>query len=162
MLVWGHFILWYNKPMDELINAIKVLLADTVALKYKAQGYHWNVESDDFKPWHSFFGEIYEDLSESEDDIAEWIRILYGYAPFKLSRFMELSTIAETEVSSDPMMMAQDLYNAIETYKMKFVELADMAMPAKEYALANYLNERQGAMQKFCWQLRASLKDVGE
>lgn len=148
--------------MDELIKALKVLLADTIALKYKAQGYHWNVESDDFKPWHSFFGEIYEDLSGSEDEIAEWIRILYAYAPFKLSRFSELSTVVDTDVSSDPLVMAKDLYDAIEIYKMKFVTIADMAMPAKEYALANYLNERQGAMQKFCWMLRASLKETGE
>ena len=147
---------------EQLISALKVLLADTVALKYKAQGYHWNVESDDFKPWHPFFGEIYEDLAGSEDEIAEWIRILYSYAPFKLSRLMELSTVTETEVSSNPMMMAQDLYDAIEIYKAKFVAIADMAMPVKEYALANYLNERQGAMQKFCWMLRASLKEVGE
>lgn len=148
--------------MDELIKALKVLLADTVALKYKAQGYHWNVESDDFKPWHDFFGEIYDDLATSEDDLAEWIRILYAYAPFKLSRLMELSTVVETDVNSDPMMMAKDLYDAIEIYKAKFVALADMAMPVKEYALANYLNERQGAMQKFCWMLRASLKETGE
>lgn len=148
--------------MDELIKALKVLLADTVALKYKAQGYHWNVESDDFKPWHDFFGEIYDDLATSEDDLAEWIRILYAYAPFKLSRLMELSTVVETDVNSNPMLMAQDLYNAIEIYKAKFVALADMAMPVKEYALANYLNERQGAMQKFCWMLRASLKETGE
>lgn len=148
--------------MDELIKALKVLLADTVALKYKAQGYHWNVESDDFKPWHDFFGEIYDDLATSEDDLAEWIRILYAYAPFKLSRLMELSTVTEADVNSDPMMMAKDLYDAIEIYKTKFVTLADMAMPVKEYALANYLNERQGAMQKFCWMLRASLKETGE
>lgn len=144
--------------MEELIQALKVLLADTVALKYRAQGYHWNVEARDFKPWHEFFGSIYEDLAESEDEIAEWIRIMYGYAPFKLSRFSELTTLTEVEISADAMDMAKDLYDAIEKYKESLVVLADMAMPVKEYALANYLNERQGAVQKICWMLRASMK----
>lgn len=148
--------------MEQLIQALKVLLADTVALKYKAQGYHWNVESDDFKPWHSFFGDIYENLGEAEDSVAEWIRIMDAYAPFKLSRFVELTTISEMDVTSNPMEMAKDLYDAIEVYKQRLIDTADFAMPLKEYGLVDYLSGHQSAMQKFCWQLRASLKDVGE
>lgn len=148
--------------MEQLIQALKVLLADTVALKYKAQGYHWNVEGDDFKPWHSFFGDIYDDMEEATDGFAEWIRMLdtERYAPFKLSRFLELTTVPETEVNSDPMMMAADLDSAIYLVTEKIVAAFDVATANKQQGLANFLADRQTAHQKFCWMLKASLKEV--
>ena len=148
--------------MEQLIQALKVLLADTVALKYKAQGYHWNVEGDDFKSWHSFFGDVYDDMEEATDGFAEWIRMLdvERYAPFKLSRFMELTTVPETEVNSDPMMMAADLDAAIYLVTDKIVPLISVATSIGQHGLANFLADRQTAHQKFCWQLKASLKEV--
>lgn len=148
--------------MDPIIEQLKVLLGTTVSLKYKAQGYHWNVESDDFVQYHQLFGSIYDSLDDAVDPLAEWIRIMDAYAPFKLSRFMELSQIPDTEVSSNPMDMAQDLYDSLEIAITSFKNAGTAATQAQEYALANFLADCQGALQKWCWQLRASLKDVGE
>lgn len=147
---------------EQLISILKVLLGTTVATKYKAQGHHWNVESDDFKQYHALFGDIYEALDDAVDPLAEWIRMLDGYAPFKLSRFIELSVVPETEVSSNPMDMAKDLYNALEIIIDSYKNAGTTATNASEYALANFFADQQGIAQKFCWQLRASLKDVGE
>lgn len=150
--------------MDELVLALKSLLADTVALKFKAHGYHWNVEGDDFPQWHDKFGDIYEDMDGAIDGFAEWIRMLdvNKYAPFALSRFAELTTVPETQVSSDSLVMAQDLCEAIDMVTVKIVAAADAATIAKQYGLANFLGDRQTAHQKWCWQLMASLKDTGE
>lgn len=149
---------------EQLVAALKVLLADTVALKYKAQGYHWNVESDDFKTWHEFFGEIYDNMEEATDGFAEWIRMLdvTKYAPFKLSRFMELTTVPETDVSADPMMMAADLDASLYLVTDKIVAAINMATQNNQHGLANFLADRQTAHQKFCWQLKASLKEEVE
>ena len=102
--------------MNELIQTLKTLLGSTVALKYKAHGYHWNVETDDFPQWHDKFGQIYDSLDDSIDPMAEWIRMLDvdKYAPFALSRYVELTTVPETKVSSDSLVMAQDLAKRIE------------------------------------------------
>lgn len=148
--------------MEQLIQLLKVLLADTVAIKYKAQGYHWNVESDDFPQQHSFYSEVYEDFEGAVDGFAEWIRMMDAYAPFKLSRFAELTTIPETEVTSNPEDMNADLYASIEIIKEKLKAAGVVANNAQEFGLANFLADRQTAAQKFCWMLRASLKDVGE
>ena len=150
--------------MDELVLALKSLLADTVALKFKAHGYHWNVEGDDFPQWHDKFGDVYEDMDGAIDGFAEWIRMLdvNKYAPFALSRFAELTTVPETQVSSDSLVMAQDLCEAIDMVTVKIVAAADAATIAKQYGLANFLGDRQTAHQKWCWQLMASLKDTGE
>lgn len=148
--------------MEQLIQLLKVLLADTVALKYKAQGYHWNVESDDFPQQHAFYSAVYEDMEDAIDPFAEWIRMLDSYAPFKLSRFAELTTVPETEVSSNPEDMNADLKASIELVEAKLVMAFDLATALKQNGLANFFADRQTAHQKWCWQLRASLKEVGE
>lgn len=147
---------------EQLINTLKVLLGTTIALKYKAQGHHWNVEGDDFKQFHGLFGEIYDTLDGAVDPLAEWIRMLDGYAPFKLTRFLELSQVAETDVSSNAMEMSQDLYNGLEIAITGFKNAGTEATAAGEYALANFYADCQGSLQKYCWQLRASLKETGE
>jgi len=146
--------------MEELINILKGLLADTIALKYKAQGYHWNVETDDFPQYHDFFGKIYDDYDSAIDPLAEWIRMLGGYAPFKLSRFNQLTTLPEVEVSSDHEDMSMDLYKTNELMIPKFQDAFDVATAARQQALANFLAERMGAHQKWSWQLRATVSEM--
>lgn len=143
--------------MNELIQTLKTLLGSTVALKYKAQGYHWNVETDDFPQWHDKFGAIYDALDDSIDPLAEWIRMLGDYAPFKLTRFAALSTLPETDVSSDPEMMAADLLKDHEASAAAFGAASIAAANTGQKGLENFLADCMAAHQKWAWQLRASL-----
>jgi starvation-inducible DNA-binding protein len=157
--------MWYTFIMNEqLVEMLKALTADTVALKFKAHGYHWNVEGDDFPQWHEKFGEIYADFDDAIDDFAEWIRKIdvNSYAPFALSRYVELSSVPETTVSSDSLVMAADLCESIELITDKIVAAAVAATAANQFGLANFLGDRQTMHQKWCWQLEASCKPVGE
>jgi starvation-inducible DNA-binding protein len=148
--------------MSELTDMLKSLTADAVALKFKAHGYHWNVEGDDFPQWHDKLGDIYEDLDDAIDTFAEWIRMIdvNEYAPFSLSRLASLSSIPENPVSSDPMSMIADLCDSFDIAIEKYIAGFDMATAARQNGLANFMADRQTALQKWCWQLRASLKDV--
>lgn len=146
--------------MEQLIQILKGLLADTVALKYKAHGYHWNVETDDFPQYHDFFAKIYEDYDSAIDPMAEWIRMLGGYAPFKLSRFNELTSLPETEVTSDHEDMSMDLYKANEMMIAKFQDAFDVATAARQQGLANFFADRQTAHQKWSWQLKATVSEM--
>lgn len=139
-----------------MINSLKQLLASTVALKFKAQGYHWNVEGDDFPQWHDKFGDIYEALDGSVDPLAEWIRILGDYAPFKLSRLNELSTIPESLVSADPEEMAADLLKDHIASAQAFGEASAKAASMGQKGLENFLADCMTTHQKYVWQLRVS------
>jgi starvation-inducible DNA-binding protein len=145
--------------MEQLLLALKLLLADNIALKFKAHGYHWNVESDDFKQFHDFFREIYEDYDEATDEYAEWLRMLKVYAPYRLTDFFDISTVSEPTIVGDPEPMVADLYESIELHIEALVVASDLANEAKQFGLANFFAERQTASQKFCWQLRASMEE---
>jgi starvation-inducible DNA-binding protein len=144
--------------MNELINLLKKLLADNIALKFKAHGYRWNVEGDDFKQFHDFFGDIYESYDAATDTYAEWIRILKAYSPYRLTDFFDMSTVDEPTIVGDPQPMLQDLYISIEKHIEDLVIASDMANASKQYGLANFFADRQTASQKFCWQIRASME----
>lgn len=148
--------------MDELVQNLKVLLANTVLMKYKAQGYHWNVQSDDFAQYHELFGKIYDSMDGAIDSLGEWILMLGEFAPFKLSRFVELATLPEPEISSNPMDMAADLKACHDLSAAAFGAASAAAASAGQKGLENFLADCMTAHQKWSWQLRASLVEAGE
>lgn len=141
-----------------LKDDLKVCLANTISLYLRAHGYHWNVEGEDFRQWHGLFEEIYSDLYDSVDPIAENIRKLQDYAPYRLERFVELKTLDEDSVGTDPRSMASDLLDAIEQYIDSLNEYFQAATKEDQQGIANFLAERIDASQKWAWFLRASLR----
>ena len=57
--------------MDELKQLLKISLANSFAFYLKAQFYHWNVVGENFPQYHSFLGDLYEEVYGSGDNIAE-------------------------------------------------------------------------------------------
>lgn len=144
---------------EELVNALKICLADHYAVYFKAQGYHWNVEGVDFSEYHALFASIYDDSIGAVDMLAENIRKLQSYAPFKMSRFVELTTIPESEIGSDCRLMTADLLSAVEASIVSVNAAFAIANgPASEPGIANDLADRDGCLKKWAWQLRSSLK----
>lgn len=144
--------------MEQLLNTIKQLLSDNVALKFKSHGYHWNVEGDDFVQFHEFFGDIYENFEAATDNYAEWLRILNVYSPYRLVDFFDSATVGEPQIVGDAQAMLVDLYSSIEKHIADLVTASDIANQEKQYGLANFFADRQTASQKFCWQIRASIE----
>lgn len=144
--------------MEQLLLQLRTLLADNVAIGFKAHGYHWNTESDDFEQMHRFFGGIYSDFEGATDTYAEWLRMLKAYSPYRLTDFFDLSTVGEAVIVGDPQPMLADLYTEIEAHIAKLVEAGKIANNLNEFGLANFLADRQTASQKWCWQIRASIE----
>jgi starvation-inducible DNA-binding protein len=144
---------------EELINALKVVLADHYSLYFKAQGHHWNVEGKNFPQYHDFYAMVYEDAYGAVDMIAENIRKLGAYAPFKMSRMTELTTIAESEIDSDCESMNLDLYVAVQSVIATVNNAFKIASASDEQGIADDLAARDGSLKKIAWQLRSCLKD---
>ena len=85
-----------QKNCDAVANMLAAVLADTYLLYTKTQNFHWNVEDEDFYSLHKFFEEQYEKLAETIDELAERIRMLGKKAPGSLQRFLELTSLEES------------------------------------------------------------------
>lgn len=144
--------------MSALTNSLKTLLSDSVTMYFVAHGFHWNVEGQDFSQYHDLFADIYEDVYSAIDPIAEDIRKMGEYAPFTLSKFIDLRTIESKDVKPEPKAMAKELLRIndalIESVNKAFKE----AEKADEQGIMDFLAGRDDMHKKWRWQLTASTK----
>lgn len=145
--------------MEELVSQLKVLLADVYASYFKAHGYHWNVEGKNFPQYHELYADIYGDLYGSVDVLAEHIRALGAYAPFKMSRFVELTRVPDTEVDTSCESMSADLLQALSVTRMGVKSASEAAEQAREFGVMDTLGQIDTMLTKWMWQLRVSIKD---
>jgi starvation-inducible DNA-binding protein len=141
-----------------LTDLLKKSLADTFAFYLKTQFYHWNVEGSDFYQYHELFGDIYEEVQESVDMLAEQIRTLDEYAPGSLSRFKELTSITEDTTIPNSTTMARNLLVENSKVIMSLTAAYQQAEEDGKLGVSNFLQDRLTAHRKHEWFLRASTK----
>ena len=62
--------------MEELHNALKIVLADTFTMYFKTHSFHWNVIGPNFNDYHAFFGTLYTELHGAVDLVHDHIECL--------------------------------------------------------------------------------------
>jgi starvation-inducible DNA-binding protein len=142
--------------MDELVEKMKVLLADAFTMYVRAHGYHWNVIGSDFPQYHDFFGDLYQEIHGSVDDIAEQLRQINSFAPGTLQRMKELSTISEDDKIPLASKMITNLITANDTVIADLIDAYKSAEEAGEYGLSNFLQDRITVHKKHGWMLKAT------
>ena len=148
--------------MTELQIALKIVLANTYLMGFKAQSYHWNVEGMFFPMFHDFFGDIYNELSTPVDDVAERIRTVYGYAPISIADLLTAATVMEDvarPVSVQMMLMSLEGCNqeVINSLNKAFT----LAEQENNQGLMDVLAGRLDAHAKHAWMIRSTLKSIG-
>lgn len=146
--------------MEELIQQMKVTLANTFALYLKGHYFHWNVEGPDFQQFHSFFGDFYEEIYDAIDPMAEEIRALDAYAPGSFARFMELATIQGEDSVPAALEMVNRLYVDNATVYSNIKLAREQADQLGLNGLVNFLEDRMDKHKKHEWMLRSYLKRV--
>ena len=141
-----------------LVDNMKVLLASSFSLYLKATNFHWNVEGPNFPQYHGFLGDFYSDIYSTVDPIAEYIRALDSYAPGSLTRFFELSIIADCTEQLMPMEQFTELLADSNSMLVYLNGTFVAATAENQQGIANFLAERIDAMQKHNWMLRSILK----
>jgi starvation-inducible DNA-binding protein len=144
--------------MEELVQQMKVYLADNVAFGMKAQQYHWNIEGADFPQYHEFLGDLYEEVDGVIDNIGEFIRTLDAYAPLGPRRIAELTSITDAEIAPNAMVMMRNLYNDNNMVINTIMEAYRLAERYSEIGLSNFLQDRIVAHKKHQWMLRSITK----
>jgi starvation-inducible DNA-binding protein len=142
----------------ELAAKLAKLLSDVVTAKFIFQGYHWNVLGPDFGEMHKFFGDLYEDVDGSIDDLAENILKVGFPAPYLLTDFVEMSDIKEPRYdgTNTPELLNSALgvnQSVLDCYNNAFAE----AEKCNEQGLMDFLAGRIDMHKKWNWQIKAFL-----
>lgn len=148
--------------MDELKTAIKVLLANATVMYYKTHQFHWNIEGIEFTQYHIFFEEIYTDVYNSVDPIAELLRKLNEYTPVSLDDLFKYKTLQE---ETTRVVLLEDilasLIKANDEVLTSLNKVFELANTNKQQGICNFIADRIDTHQKHGWFLRASAKKVG-
>jgi starvation-inducible DNA-binding protein len=142
--------------MEELHNALKIVLADTFTMYFKTHSFHWNVIGPNFNDYHAFFGTLYTELHDAVDLIAEQIRAVNSFAPASLNRLDELTRIEEADTIPAADRMFQILINDNNIVLDSLKQAYDLADKAEELGLANFLQDRMDIHKKHGWMLKAT------
>jgi len=132
-------------------------LADTYVLYLKTQNFHWNVRGPHFHSLHLFFEELYKELAEAVDTIAERIRALHMLAPASFAQFLKLTSLEEetSTVAADEML--KQLLHDHQVISRNLSRLFEQAESAGDEGTVDLLTERMRAHEKTTWMLRSTL-----
>ena len=145
--------------MDELVTSMKIVLANTFAMYFKAHGHHWNVEGKDFSQLHDFFSNLYQELFAAADVIAEQIRALDDYAPYNMTELASTTTVKESNIYGvDVSGMVADLIDANVSVIEALNTAHKLADADGNRGLVNLIEERLDIHAKHAWMLRATSK----
>lgn len=138
----------------ELENKLNEFLADLNLFYRKLQNYHWNVQGKDFFQVHAKLEELYNEINEQIDEIAEHIAILGGQPLGTLKDYLEKSTIKEAE---NKKIKSSEIYNNIladyEELLKKTMEIKEEAEEEKNYATSSLIDEYILEYGKIIWML---------
>ena len=145
--------------MQELIASVKVVLGNTFTMYFKAHSYHWNVEGKNFSQYHSFFGDLYDELHDAVDVIAEEIRACDEYAPISLEELYSFKTISEDNARpAYAQQMFGNLLSANDQVIDSLNKLFAVATAANYQGLADFAAGRIDTHKKHGWMLRSFMK----
>lgn len=129
-------------------------LADLNVFYRKLQNYHWNAQGKDFFRTHEKLEELYNEVNESIDEIAEHILILGGQPLGTLKDYLSVSTIQEAEnkkVKSDE--IYSNLIKDFETLLKKSKGIKEGADKENDYATSALIDDYILSYGKHLWML---------
>lgn len=140
----------------QVVKALEQILADSYALYFKTQNYHWNVEGAEFRSLHLLFEGQYEDLAESLDELAERIRTLGVKVP-ALSTLIKLASINEPNPNTSANEMLKSLVKDQETVIATLYKGLKIAQAEGDEGTVDMIIGRIKMHEKNKWFLRSSI-----
>lgn len=142
----------------QISEKLNLLLSNIQVFYMNVRGFHWNVTGNQFFMLHEKFEELYNNLNEKADEIAERILMLEGSPVHAFSGYLKKTEIAEkTNIST-----GQDtVKEVLEGFKVLLKHEREISSIAAENSdegtvalISGYISEQE----KMIWMFNAFLK----
>ena len=141
----------------KVIDALRLVVADTYALMGQTHICHWNVRGPSFFSLHTAFELQYTELFTAVDEIAERIRALGALAPGGLSNLAGMAGIDEIKEDASAQDMVNHLVMANEKLLADLAVARDLAGEAGDSESEDLMIGRMQIHQKTVWMLKSYL-----
>lgn len=132
-------------------------LADLTILSKKVQNYHWNIQGKSFFSVHAKLDEVYENLNDTIDEIAERLLALNKRPISNYKGYLEISNIKEADSVAISIEDAlKSLFNDIEYMLVKAKEIKEFTDDNKDYGTSAMIDNFIIEYEKLSWMLRVT------
>jgi DNA-binding ferritin-like protein len=149
-----------KEKAEQIIDALNTDLADAYVLYHQLHKHHWNVEGAEFRDIHVFLQEVYENVENAADELAERFQALGGVPHASMTTLAENATVVaededvydiRTSLSNDLEIMG----DIIESYR-EHIELAE---GLGDHATAQMLREQLETIEEHTHHVEHYLED---
>ncbi len=149
-----------TEKAEQIVDALNTDLADAYVLYHQLHKHHWNVEGAEYLPIHEFLQEIYEDVEDAADELAERLQALGGVPHAGMTALAENATVepededvydVRTSLSNDLEMMG----DIIESYRQHI----ELAAGLGDHATAQILREQLETIEEHAHHVEHYLED---
>lgn len=141
----------------DLIEALRLVVADMYALIGQTHICHWNVRGASFFSLHTAFEEQYNELFVAVDEVAERIRAKGSLAPGGLSNLAKIAGIEEIAEDSSAVEMVEHLVGANEKTLTDLRAARDCAAQENDSETEDMMIARIQVHEKTVWMLKSFL-----
>jgi starvation-inducible DNA-binding protein len=152
-----------SNAINDLAQALNVLLADMFALYVKTKNFHWHITGPHFRDYHLLLDEQAEQIFGTTDAIAERVRKIGGTTLRSVSHISRLQRIKDNDAGY---LSARDMLAELRADSVKLVadmrELHDLCDRYRDVATASLIEVWIDEAERRTWFLfEAGVNDEG-
>ncbi len=143
---------------DKVSEKLNDLLSNIQVTYQNVRGFHWNITGKQFFKLHEKFEEVYNDLNEKADEVAERILMLEGKPVHAFSEYLNRAEIKEkVNVSSDQATVKELLEMVVILLKNER-EILALAGENNDDGTVDLMTGYISGQEKTIWMLNAFMK----
>lgn len=141
----------FEKKLNEQVGNLLVFYV-------KLHNYHWFVRGMQFHRLHELFEEMYDEITETYDAVAERMLMLEMKPVATLKDSLAVATLKEATGTETVKEMIQNVLNDYKHLNEGFKEVLDLASENGDDATEDLMTSTRVTFQKHIWMLREVLK----
>ncbi|WP_085521863.1 Dps family protein [Tuberibacillus sp. Marseille-P3662] len=142
-----------------LINFMNQELSNFNVMYVKLHRYHWFIQGQHFFVLHKFFEELYKEMAQDIDNMAERILAVGGKPLAVMSKYLEQATLVEANADDEEEEVIQQLH---EDYDQMVREIREegykLTDQANDEPTHDMLVELQGRFEQHIWMLSSYME----
>lgn len=144
--------------MKNLVQLLNQEVANLGVLYTKLHHFHWFVEGRQFHQLHEFFENLYDEVTEHFDAVAERILMLEEAPVSTLKGFLELATVKEATTVGTAEEMLKETLSDLQLLDTEFTTALEAAQELADEVTVDLLLGMKASFQKTIWMIKATLK----
>lgn len=145
--------------MEKQVKLMNEYVADLAVSNVKFHNLHWNVVGQAFAQVHVHFEDVYDDLFEKYDEVAERVKMLGFYAKASMKDYLALTSVEEL---GEEDITIKDSFNVavkdIENLRTKAVNVRTLAEENDDFNTVALMEDHIADYDKELWFLKSALK----